>query len=57
MEPLIKWIFSSGQGREDWRKVVNMLYINNFLEFRPDADLAEIDFNQRFPSIMASSPL
>jgi len=53
MESLIKEIFSSGQGREEWRKVVNMLYINNFLEFRPDADMAEIvvrhsDLNQRF---------
>ncbi len=40
MEPPIKWIFSSGQGREEWRKVVNMLYFNNFVEFHPDADMA-----------------
>ncbi|MEO2174647.1 MAG: hypothetical protein ABGY96_11175, partial [bacterium] len=41
--------FSSGQGRVEWRKVVNMLYVNNFLEFCPDVDMAEIELNQRFP--------
>jgi len=39
---LIKWIFSSGQGRGEWRKVANRLYIDNFLEFSPDADMVEI---------------
>ncbi len=40
-EPLIKYIFSSGQGRDEWRKVVDMLYINNFLEFNPDANISD----------------
>jgi len=48
-ERLIKWIFSSGQGRGERRKVINMLYIKYFLEFASDADMAEIDLNQTFP--------